>query len=148
MPPDPSCAESNDAPVPGSAICGHVGGCNRTTPTPPGDPFETVRGFTPARACYVAPVADRSFSDPDIQHYLASRDVVVLAMLTPSGAPLAMPMWFVHDERELIMGTVDGSAKVRHLERDPRVSVVAEGGSRAALDGVVLAGEVRFLTGD
>ena len=94
------------------------------------------------------PVADRSFADPDIQQYLASRDVVVLAMLTPSGAPLAMPMWFVHDESELIMGTVDGSAKVRHLERDPRVSVVAEGGSRAALDGVVLAGEIRFLTGD
>ena len=69
-------------------------------------------------------------------------------MLTASGAPLAMPMWFVCDERQLVMGTVDGAAKVRHLERDPRVSVVAEGGSRGVLDGVVLAGEIRFLTGD
>lgn len=91
---------------------------------------------------------DRAFSDPDIQRYLADKDVVVLAMLTASGAPLAVPMWFVFDERELIMGTVDGSAKVRNLERDPRVSVVAEGGGRGALDGVVLAGEIRFLTGD
>lgn len=93
-------------------------------------------------------VVNHSFSDPDIQQYLVGRDVVVLAMLTGSGAPLAMPMWFVHDEQQLVMGTVDGVAKVRHLERDPRVSVVAEGGSRGALEGVVLAGEIRFLTGD
>ena len=40
-----------------------------------------------------------------------------------------------------------GLAKIRNLERDPRVSVVAEGGERGAINGVVLTGQVRFLAG-
>lgn len=93
-------------------------------------------------------MSDRSFADPAIQRYLADRDVVVLAMLTGAGAPLATPMWFTNDDTELAMISVDGLAKIRNLERDPRVSVVAEGGKRGAVDGLVLSGEVRFLEGD
>lgn len=93
-------------------------------------------------------MARPSFDEPSIQRYLATKDVAVLAMITPSGGPLATPMWFVHDETELAMVSVDGLAKIRHLERDPRVSVVAEGGERGAIDGVVLTGAVRFLDGD
>lgn len=93
-------------------------------------------------------MADRSFSEAAIQGYVADRDVVVLAMLTGSGAPLATPMWFVHDDQRLAMISVDGLAKIRNLERDGRVSVVAEGGQRGAIDGLVLSGEVDFLEGD
>lgn len=93
-------------------------------------------------------MADRTFSDDTIQRYLAGKDVVILAMLGRGGGPIATPMWFVHDEHELAMISVDGLGKIRNLERDPRVSVVAEGGERGAGDAVVLAGEVRFLDGD
>lgn len=93
-------------------------------------------------------MAEHTFADEAIQQYLRSKDVAILAMLTGSGGPLATPMWFVNDERQLAMVSVDGVAKVRNLERDPRVSVVAEGGKRGAIDGVVLAGDVRFLDGD
>ena len=37
------------------------------------------------------------FSETEIQDYLAGVDVVVLATVSRSGAPLAMPMWFVND---------------------------------------------------
>ena len=93
-------------------------------------------------------MADPAFADPSIQSYLTDRDVVVLAVLTPSGAPLATPMWFVQDETSLAMVSVDGLAKVRNLHRDGRVSIVAEGGERGAINGLVLAGEMRFLDGD
>jgi nitroimidazol reductase NimA-like FMN-containing flavoprotein (pyridoxamine 5'-phosphate oxidase superfamily) len=93
-------------------------------------------------------MTDQAFADPAVQRYLSGKDVVVLAMLTPSGGPLATPMWFVNDDQELAMVSVDGLAKIGYLERDPRVSVVAEGGGRGAIDGVVLTGEVRFLDGD
>ncbi len=93
-------------------------------------------------------MADPSFADDMIQRYLTGKDVAVLAMLTDGGGPLATPMWFVHDDRELAMVSVDRLAKVRHLERDPRVSVVVEGGGRGSGHCVVLAGEVRFLEGD
>ena len=93
-------------------------------------------------------MVDRVFADPAIQRYLSGKDVVILAMLAESGGPLATPMWFVNDEEQLAMVSVDGLAKIRNLERDPRVCVVAEGGERGAIDGVVLTGEIRFLDGD
>lgn len=93
-------------------------------------------------------MADQSFADDSIQQYLTGKDVAILAILTESGGPLATPMWFVNDDQELAMVSVDELAKIRYLERDPRVSVVVEGGERGAGDCVVLAGDVRFLDGD
>ncbi len=93
-------------------------------------------------------MSDRAFSDPAIQRYLDEKEVAVLAVLAPGGGPLATPMWFVHDEEHVAMVSVDGLAKVRNLERDPRVSVVAEGGERGAINGVVLEGQVRFVDGE
>ena len=90
----------------------------------------------------------REFSDDAIQDYLANVGVVVLATVSPTGSPFAMPMWFVTDANRLTMLSVDGLAKVRILERDPRVCVVAEGGSRGAMHGLVLTGEVEFLAGE
>ncbi len=92
-------------------------------------------------------MTDQDFADPAIQNYLSSKDVIVLAMLGSTGGPLATPMWFVNDDQDLAMVSVDGLSKIRNLERDPRVSVVAEGGERGAINGVVLNGEVRFLDG-
>lgn len=93
-------------------------------------------------------MAKRLFADEAIQRYLPTKDVVVLAMLNTAGGPLATPMWFVNDDEQLVMVSVDGLAKIRNLERDPRVSVVAEGGERGGINGVVLAGDVRFLDGE
>ena len=90
------------------------------------------------------PMAERTFNDADIQTAVSGKDVVVLSTLTASGSPLAMPMWFVNDDESLVMLSVSGQAKVRNLQRDPRVCVVAEGGGRGAMHAIVLTGEVRF----
>ena len=97
---------------------------------------------------YNATMTTRSFEDTDIQAALEGKDVVVLSTLTSSGGPLAMPMWFVHDNSHLVMVSAPGLAKVHNMERDPRVCVVAEGGSRDAPYGLVLTGNVTFLDGD
>lgn len=47
-----------------------------------------------------------------IQAFLAARQVVVLATVQPDGAPLAMPMWFLHDPASLTMITVADTQKV------------------------------------
>ena len=78
-------------------------------------------------------MAQREFSESAIQAYLADTDVVVLATVGSAGAPLGMAMWFVHDVDRLVMVSVDGLAKVRNIERDPRVSVVAESGDRGSI---------------
>lgn len=66
------------------------------------------------------------FSDPRVQALLHRRDIAVLSTIQPTGAPLAMAMWFVHDQHRITMISVDGLQKVNNMRRDPRVCVVVE----------------------
>jgi PPOX class probable F420-dependent enzyme len=86
-----------------------------------------------------------TLADPRLQAFLATKEVVVLSTVQPDGAPLAMPMWFFHDGSSLVMISVDGLQKVRNLQRDPRVCVVAEAGTRRDIRGVAVRGRVQFL---
>jgi PPOX class probable F420-dependent enzyme len=88
-----------------------------------------------------------SLDRADVQRFLATRHVVVLATVQPDGAPLAMPMWFLHDLAALTMISVDDLQKVRNLRRDPRVCVVAETADATGGDprGVTVHGRVEFL---
>jgi PPOX class probable F420-dependent enzyme len=87
-------------------------------------------------------------ADARIQGFLASKEVVVLSTVQRSGAPLAMPMWFLHMPEALYMISVDRLQKVRNLRRDPRVCVVAESGARgSAIRGVAVQGHVEFVEG-
>jgi len=81
-----------------------------------------------------------------IQRFLDGRDIVVLATVQSDGAPLAMPMWFLHDPAALTMISVAGTQKVRNLRRDPRVCVVAERGARGDVRGVSVHGRAEFLS--
>jgi PPOX class probable F420-dependent enzyme len=83
--------------------------------------------------------------DPKVQRFLATKEVALLATLQPDGAPLAMPMWFLHDPASLTMISVDGLQKVRNLRRDPRVCVVAEASDAAGIRGVTVQGTAEFL---
>src|SRR5512145_642424 len=83
--------------------------------------------------------------DPAVERFLATKHVVVLATAQPGGAPLAMPMWFLHDADALTMISVADTQKVRNLRRDPRVSVVAEGGTGSDISGVTIQGRAGFL---
>jgi PPOX class probable F420-dependent enzyme len=85
-------------------------------------------------------------ADASIQGFLAAKEVVVLSTVQRSGAPLAMPMWFLHTPEALYMISVDGLQKVRNLRRDPRICVVAESGNRGAeIRGVAIQGRVEFV---
>ncbi len=82
-----------------------------------------------------------------VQRFLATRHVVVLATVQADGAPLATPMWFLHDPASVTMLSVEDTQKVRNLRRDPRVSVVAEtaGPDGGDVRGVILQGRAEFL---
>lgn len=84
--------------------------------------------------------------DTRIQRFLATREVAVLATVQADGAPLAMPMWFLHAPDTLTMISVADTQKVRNLRRDPRVSVVAEAVVGGEVRGVTLQGRVEFLS--
>ena len=82
-----------------------------------------------------------------VQEFLATKEVVVLATVQADGAPLAMPMWFLHDPAALTMLSVDNLQKVRNLRRDPRVCVVAESANATGGEGrgVAVQGRAEFL---
>lgn len=88
-----------------------------------------------------------SLDESRIQRFLATKSVVLLATVQADGAPLAMPMWFLHDPATLTMISVAGTQKVRNLRRDPRVCVVAEaGGGGGDERGVTVRGRAEFLS--
>jgi PPOX class probable F420-dependent enzyme len=87
-----------------------------------------------------------SLGEDRIQRFLETKDVVVLATLQADGAPLAMPMWFLHDPAQITMISVAGTQKVRNLRRDQRVCVVAESVSASgAICGVTVQGRAELL---
>lgn len=86
-----------------------------------------------------------SLSHPAIHSFLNAKPVAVLATVQASGAPLAMPMWFVHDERAIVMISEAGHRKVKNMRRDPRVCVAVEGEVEGAVAGVIVQGSARFL---
>src|SRR4029450_5248098 len=82
-----------------------------------------------------------------VQEFLATKEVAVLATVRADGAPLAMPMWFLHDASALTMISVADTQKVRNLRRDARVSVVAEAVSESGeVRGLTLQGRAEFLS--
>ena len=90
-------------------------------------------------------MTDHALSSPCVQRFLAAKSVAILATVQASGAPLAMPMWFVHDDATLVMISEVGLQKVRNLRRDSRVCVVAEGEVGGVIAGVIVQGRARFL---
>jgi len=91
-----------------------------------------------------------TLDDAGIQRFLDTKQVVLLATVQADGAPLAMPMWFLHDlstdPSTLTMISVEGTQKIRNLRRDPRVCVVAEaGGGGGDERGVTVQGRAEFL---
>lgn len=88
---------------------------------------------------------ETTLADARVQALLDARDVAVLATTQPDGAPLAMAMWFVHDERAITMISIDGLQKVRNMRRDARVCVVVESSRGAALRCASIRGDVVFV---
>ena len=87
-----------------------------------------------------------TLDDAAVQRFLATKEVALLATVQADGAPLAMPMWFLHGPATLTMISVEGLQKVRNLRRDPRVCVVAEaGGGGPDIRGVSVKGRAEFL---
>ena len=50
----------------------------------------------------------------------------VVATIRAEGRPHAVPVWYVMDGDDVLIGTNEGTVKGQNLSRDPRVTVVVE----------------------
>ena len=91
---------------------------------------------------------ETEFSSTLVQTYLTGKEIGVLATVNPDASPLAMPMWFVHDEDVIGMVSVAEDMKVQNMRRDPRVGFVVESGGGGSLECIIMQGTVEFLSTD
>jgi PPOX class probable F420-dependent enzyme len=75
--------------------------------------------------------------------HLTDEIVVWLTTVTPRGAPLPMPVWFVWDGAESVTMHSRPGARVRNIEANPHVSLNFAGDGRGG-DIVVLSGDARI----
>ena len=81
-------------------------------------------------------------TDAEIRDFLRTHKTIILSSIGPDGVPHPMPMWFVADDDLAVsMTTFRGTQKIVNLQRDPRVSLLAEAGREySELKGVVIYG--------
>lgn len=69
-------------------------------------------------------------TDAEQEQLLQHATVLQVASILPDGRPHLVPMWFVSDDEGLLAFTTYGSSqKIKNLERDPRITVLAETGT-------------------
>ncbi len=81
-------------------------------------------------------------TDAEIRDFLRTRKTIILSSIGSDGVPHPMPMWFTADDDLTVsMATFRGTQKIVNLQRDPRVSLLAEAGREySELKGVVIYG--------
>jgi PPOX class probable F420-dependent enzyme len=70
----------------------------------------------------------------------------ILTTLRRDGMPIALPVWFVVDDRTIAMKTPAGTKKIARVRHDPRASFLVESGERwAELRAVHFTGRVEVV---
>ena len=83
----------------------------------------------------------------EVKAFLEASKTLILCSIGTGGVPHPMPMWFgIEPDGAIVMTTFTKSQKIRNLERDPRVSLLAESGEEyAELQGVVVYGTAELV---
>ncbi len=62
-------------------------------------------------------------TEQELASFWREPNLAKLATINADGTPHLVPIWYMHDGRDLLMITRPTSRKVRNLRRDPRVTV-------------------------
>ncbi|HEY4027157.1 MAG TPA: TIGR03618 family F420-dependent PPOX class oxidoreductase [Candidatus Dormibacteraeota bacterium] len=86
-------------------------------------------------------------TDEEVTEFLAARRKLHVATIGRDGGPHLMPMYFLLVDGAVTFWTYARSQKVRNLERDPRITVMAEDGDAYFdLRGVQIAGRAHLAS--
>ena len=85
-------------------------------------------------------------SPEELDAFLADERTCRIATVGPNGAPHNTPLWFVWDGTSLWLYSLFKSQRWTDIERDPRVSVIVDGGvAYTELRGVELIGSLEQI---
>lgn len=71
--------------------------------------------------------------------------VVWMTTVRPNGQPQSSPVWFVVDDDEFLIYSLDGTARTRNIVANPKVSLNLD--SNAGADVVAIEGVARIVDG-
>ncbi len=78
---------------------------------------------------------------------IAAAHTGILTTLRRDGMPIALPVWFVAEDRTVAMRTPAATKKIARIRNDPRASFLVESGERwVDLRAVHLTGRVEFVS--
>lgn len=78
---------------------------------------------------------------------IAEAHTGILTTLRRDGTPIALPVWFVAEDRTIVIMTPAGTKKISRVTHDPRASFLVESGEQwAELLGVHLTGRVEVIS--
>ena len=82
----------------------------------------------------------------ELDQFLRRERMCRVGTVGADGAPHVSPLWFVWDDTALWLNSIVKSQRWRNLERDPRISVVIDGGyDFGELHGAELVGRVEVV---
>ena len=77
---------------------------------------------------------------------VASAHTGILTTLRRDGMPIALPVWFVVEDRSIAVMTPAGTKKIARIRHDPRASFLVESGEQyTKLRGVHLTGRIEVV---
>jgi PPOX class probable F420-dependent enzyme len=86
-------------------------------------------------------------TDAEAWAEIAAAHTGILTTLRRDGMPIALPVWFVAEDRTVAMRTPAGTQKIARVRNDPRASFLVESGERwVDLRAVHLTGRVEFVS--
>lgn len=66
----------------------------------------------------------------ELEEFLTESHTLILSTLRKSGEPFLVPLWYVYMDGAIYFSTPTKSAKIKHLQRDPRACCLVEEGER------------------
>jgi len=80
------------------------------------------------------------------RNFLDQTRTIVLSTLDRRGYPHSVAMWYVMEDGSCLMTTYAKSQKVRNIERNPKVGLLAESGTTYdTLKGVLIRGRAQLI---
>lgn len=62
---------------------------------------------------------------PEVAQFLARPNYATVSTLRQDGAPVSVPTWYLFEDGHVVLNMDAGRVRLRHLRRDPRVSLSA-----------------------
>lgn len=85
----------------------------------------------------------------EVREFLGTHGEGVLATVNASGAPVPLPVWYIVVDDVYYVRTPRTAKRLRHIARDPRVSLVVHaGGPWRELRGVLVSGTADVVRDD